>query len=379
MRTSGGNGEPVGLPAVLYLAFELSSTKWKLGFSTGFGQKPRERDILAGDLAALRREIRRAKERFSLPANTDVASCYEAGRDGFWLARFLAAEGVQNVVVDSASIEMNRRFRRAKTDRMDVRKLLRMLMRYMNGEHKVWSVVRVPTVREEDGRQLHRELMTAKRDRARVTNRIGALLTSQGIRIEVRPGVLERLGEVRLWDGSPLPQRLQTRLEREWRKVEGLTQEIRAIEAERRALLRSGDGPAVEKVRQLLQIRGIGTNCAWLYVMEFFGWREFRNRREVGSLAGLSPTPYSSGGMGKERGISKCGNRHVRAMAIEIAWCWLRFQPESSLTRWYQRRFAHGSTRMRRVGIVALARRLLVELWRYLETGALPDGAVLKA
>jgi transposase len=274
---------------------------------------------------------------------------------------------------------VKRRARRAKTDRLDVGKLLSMLLRSGGGEQKVWSVVHVPPVEAEDRRQLHRELLTAKRDRTRVTNRIKGLLSSQGVVLALGAGFVERLAEVCLWDGSLVPRALQARLEREWAKVEGLTAQIKELEAERTALLRTCSDRAVETARQLLLLRGIGPNRAWLYAMEFFAWRDFRNPREVGALAGLAPTPYDSGGMRREQGMSKAGNRHIRAMAIEIAWGGLRFQPDSALTRWYEDRFGGGSSRMRRIGIVALARRLLVELWRYLETGAVPEGAVLKA
>jgi len=172
---------------------------------------------------------------------------------------------------------------------------------------------------------------------------------------------------------------LKARLEREWAKVQWLTEQIREVEAERRALMRVSKDPAVEMVRQLCALRGIGVNSAWLYVMEFFGWREFNNRREVGALAGLAPTPHQSGDLDQERGIDKAGNRHVRAMAIEIAWGWLRYQPDSALTRWFEGKYGHGTSRMRRIGIVAVARKLLVQLWRYLETGALPEGAVTQS
>jgi transposase len=364
---------------VLHLAFELGQAKWKLGFTTGLGQRPRERTIGARDLPTLAQEIRRAQERFGLPADAGVVSCYEAGREGFWLHRWLVSQGIASHVVDSASIEVNRRRRRAKSDRLDVGKLLYQLVRYLAGERKVWSVVRVPTVAEEDQRQLHRELLTAKRDRARVTNRMKGLLATQGIVVEVGAGFLGELAALELWDGTALPLGLRGRLEREWAKVEVFTGQIRQLEGEREEQLRSGTAPAVELVRRLLRVRGIGVNSAWLYVMEFFGWRQFRNRREVGGLAGLTPTPYQSGEMSREQGIAKAGNRYIRAMAIEIAWGWLRFQPESALSRWYQERFGQGSSRIRRIGIVALARRLLVALWRYLETGAVPEGAVLKA
>ena len=363
----------------LYLAFELGNRDWKLGFTTGFGQPPRERTIAARDLAALATELRQAKRRFALPAEAPVLSCYEAGRDGFWLHRALVAQGIANLVVDSSSIEVNRRRRRAKSDRLDVRKLLTMLLRYATGERRVWHVVHVPTPAQEDRRQLHRELLTTKRDRARVTNRIKGLLAAQGVRLATLARFGTELPAVRTWDGTPLPPALTTRLEREWQKVLQLTKQIRALEAERRERLHTSADPTVRQVRQLLALRAIGLESAWLYVMEFFSWRQFANRREVGGLAGLTPTPYQSGDLQREQGITQAGNRLVRAMAIEIAWAWLRWQPESALARWYNARFGHGSSRVRRIGIVALARKLLVELWRYLETGVVPEGAVLKA
>jgi transposase len=363
----------------LYLAFELGETTWKLGFTTGVGQRPRLRTVTARDIDAVLSEVARAKQRFGLAPSVRVVSCYEAGRDGFWLHRCLVHHGIANLVVDSSSIEVQRRARRAKTDRLDVGKLLAMLLRHDGGEAKVWSVVHVPLVEAEDRRQLHRELLTVKRDRTRVTNRIKGLLASQGVVLELGVGFVARMEAARVWDGSPLPAALRGRLAREWVKVDGLTRQIKDLEMERVRVLRTSTDPAVEQVRQLLLLRGIGINSAWLYVMEFFAWRGFRTRREVGGLAGLSPTPYDSGGMRREQGMAKAGNRHIRAMAIEIAWGWLRFQPESALTRWYEARFGNGSSRVRRIGIVALARRLLVELWRYLETGAVPDGAVLKA
>jgi transposase len=360
------------------MAFDLGNSTWKLGFTPGLGQKPRERTIPARDGQALLEEISRAKRRFGLAAETRVVSCYEAGRGGFWLHRYLVAHGIESLVVDSSSIEVNRRSRRAKTDRMDVGKLLLMLVRYFAGERTVWSVVRVPRVEEEDARQLHRELQTTKRDRTRLTNRIKGLLAGQGLQVELDGDVSSQLDRLRLWDGSALPAGLCSRLKREWEKVVLLTQQIRALEAERRKMLRTSESPAVAKARQLAGLRAIGTNSAWLFVMEFFGWRDFHNGKEVGSLAGLTPTPHQSGDSRREQGIGKDGNRHVRGMSIEIAWCWLRFQPQSALSRWYQERFGHGSSRLRRIGIVALARKLLIALWRYLETGMLPESAALK-
>jgi transposase len=362
----------------LYLAFELGQNSWKLGFTIGVAQQPRERMIPSGDVERLQQEIARAKQRFSLPEEAHVVSCYEAGRDGFWLHRSLVAHGVQNHVIDSASIEVNRRQRRAKTDRLDVRKLLTMLLRHSTGEKKVWSVVRVPSVDEEDRRQLHRELTTAKQDRTRVINRIKGLLAGHGVQLTLQGDVDAQLDQVHQWDGSPLPSALRTRLKRAWQQVGFLTAHIQTLEAERRALLRRREDPVIDQVRQLFTLRGIGVKSAWLYVMEFFAWRDFQTPKQVGALAGLTPTPYQSGQSRRELGIAKAGNRHSRAMAIEIAWAWRRFQPDSALSQWYERRFGAGSARLRKLGIVALARKLLIALWRFVKTGVLPEGAVLK-
>ena len=239
-------------------------------------------------------------------------------------------------------------------------------------------MVRVPTVEEEDRRHLHRELQSAKRDRTRVTNRIKGLLANQGLTLDLKRNVPAQLAALRQWDGSALPAGLQARLAREWERVDFFTTLIDRLEAERRECLRTSSDPVVKQVVQLNGLRGIGINSAWLYGMEFFGWRQFRNGKQVGGLAGLAPTPFQSGESEREQGMSKAGNRHVRAMAIEIAWGWLRFQPQSALTQWYERRFGRGSKRLRKIGIVALARKLLVALWRYLETGVPPEGALLK-
>jgi transposase len=362
----------------LYLAFELGNTDWILGFTIGLGQAPRQRTIKAGDLIGLEREIERAKKRFGLPQEVRVLSCYEAGRDGFWLHRYLDSQEVENLVVDSASIEVNRRAKRAKTDKLDVKKLLTMLIRYDSGEQKVWSVVHVPSIEAEDSRHLHRQLRTFKSDRTRHINRIKGLLVGQGMRLPVKADFLERLEKVRLWDGRSVPPGLRSRLEREYACYQFVAEQVRELETERRELLRTSTESSVEQVRQLLQLRGIGENSAWLFVMEFFSWRQFRTRRQVGGLAGLTPTPYQSSEQSREQGIDKSGNSPIRSMAIEIAWGWLRHQPESELTLWFQKRFGQGSKRLRKIGIVALARKLLIALWRYLEYGELPAGAQLK-
>jgi transposase len=361
---------------VLYLAFELGSKTWKLAFTVGLGQNPRIRTIPAGDLERLSEEIRAAKKRFHLSEHVQVVSCYEAGRDGFWLDRYLNGAGIRNIVVDSSSIEVNRRKRRAKSDRLDAAKLVAMLVRWNLGEHKVWHTVSIPRVEHEDGRQLHRELIQLKSERTSHSNRIRGLLAALGLSAVVDENLPERLESLRQWDDRAVPAALKTRILREFDRWKLVDQQIRAIDKQRAQELRRDDLVEVEKVRSLMKLKGVGINGAWILVREFFGWRQFRNRRELASLAGLTPTPYDSGDSRREQGISKAGNRRVRWVMTEMAWCWLRFQPGSELSRWYWRRFGLGNSRLRRIGVVALARKLLIAFWKYLEKGEVPDGAV---
>jgi transposase len=379
MGTTTASGHAAsGATAVLAMSLELGASEWKMAFSPGLGQQPRHRTVAAGDLEAVKKEIAAAKARFKLPADARVASCYEAGRDGFWIHRALEMLGVENVVVDSAAIEVSRRSRRAKTDRLDAAKLLNQLLRYLSGEKRAFKVVRVPTEEEEDRRHLHRELKTVKGARTAVTNRIKGLLATAGVRLKEiadLPRLLERL---RQWNGEPLPRWLKARVERECREWEQLGQRIAELEKQRGELLRKGTDSGSECARKLNELRGIGPNASWLYALEFFAWRDFKNRRQIGGLAGLTPTPYQSGADRREQGICKAGNRWMRSIAIDIAWGWLRYQPDSDLSRWYRERYANGSPRQRKIGIVALARKLLIELWKYLQTGTPPAGAVLK-
>ena len=363
----------------LYLSFELSLKDWKLAFSSGLADKPVLRRVAGGDLEGLARAIEEAKRKLGLPLSTAVVSCYEAGREGFWLHRYLVSIGVRNRIVDSASIEVNRRKRRAKSDRLDASKLVSMLIRSMSGEEQVWSEVRVPAMAAEDRRHQHRELRTLKQDKTRVTNRIKGYLFNQGIRLQrVRelPRILE---EGRLWNGASIPAGLRRRLEREWSHLRLLHGQILEIEAERRDDLAKSRQRGAERIRQLTSLRGVGLGSSTVLVREFFDWRRFKNGKQVGALAGLAPTPYQSGESSREQGISKAGNRHVRGIAVQLGWAWLRYQPKSRLSCWYEERFARGGPRARKVGIVALARKLLVALWRFLEWGVVPAGAELKA
>jgi transposase len=363
---------------VLYLAFELGEVEWKLAFTIGVGQKPRLRAMPARNLAQLQEEIAKAKKRFGLAPDASVRSCYEAGRDGFWLHRYLSAQGVDNSVADSASIEVNRRQRRAKTDRLDAGKLVNLLLRYHGGERKVWSVVRVPDAADEDARQLHRELEELKDERTMHVNRIKGLLSSQGLAVAaVGKDFAAWLAAARLWDGAAVPRDLQVRLLRELERLQLLDRQIKELEQERRQRIRRDDTPHIDQVRSLMSLWGVGFNGAWVLVYELFAWRRFANRKQVGSCVGLTPTPYQSGDSRREQGISKAGNRRLRRLLVELAWCWLRWQPDSALSCWYLRRFGAGNGRSRKVGVVALARKLLIALWRYLERGELPPGARL--
>jgi transposase len=355
------------------MAFELGEKDWKLSLSDGV-RSPSHYTVAAGDTAALLECIAKAKVRCGLAQEARVRSCYEAGRDGFWLHRWLIEHGIDNIVVDSASIEVNRRARRAKTDRLDGDKLLAMLLRYAGGERRVWSVVRVPTLEQEDQRRTHRELGRLGQERTAHINRIRSLLVMQNVRVKYVGGRLWQ----RWWTGhaGELPSRVRAEIERESERLLLVQKQIHTIEAEQRQAL-SANSEA--QVAQLVRLRAVGVSSGWVLVKELFGWRGFRNRREVAGCLGLVPSPYASGESQTEQGISKAGNRRVRTLMVELAWSWLRYQPHSELSQWFNRRFAAGGKRLRRIGIVALARRLAIALWRYLQDGVIPQGAQLKA
>jgi transposase len=365
------------LAPALFMALELSKREWKIAFTVGRGQRPRVRTIAAGDAERLQAEISEAKRRFRLPPQAEVHSCYEAGRESFWIHRMLTAMGIANRVVDSSSIEVKQR-KRVKTDPVDAEKLAGMLIRYFEGERRVWSVVNVPSPADEDLRHLQRELIATRRDRGRATNRIKSMLFTQGVRMECVDQLPEWLPDARGWDGSPLLEGLRARVLCEWEKWSMLARQEAQLEAERARVIAAGTSPATAQQAKLCRLCGIGIETAWLLAVEFFGWREFRNVRQLAAVAGLAATPYRSGAMDRELGISKAGNRLVRWIMVEAAWRWLRYQPGSALSLWYQERYGRGNKRVRKIGIVALARKLLIALWKYVEQDVLPEGAVLK-
>lgn len=365
---------------IVYVAFELNRKKWKLGFSDGNQRQIRQITINAGDLERVAKEIAKAKQRFGLSTGARVGSCYEAGREGFWLHRALEEMQIENIVVDAASIEVNRRQRRAKTDRMDVEKLIEQLIRYYRGERRALAVVRVPRGEDEDRRHLHRALEVLKEERKRHRVRIQSLLWTQGIAVTVKKGFLKQLERLSCWNHQPVAEGLKRRLEDEYHRLQLVDAQIREIEkSQREGLKGAGSDEAImNKIAKLQRLISIGMGSSWVFVMELFGWRTFRNRRELAGAVGLTPTPYDSGDSVREQGISRAGNHRVRKLIMEIAWCWLRLQPNSKLSEWYRQRFGGGGARMRRIGIVAVARRLLIDLWRYLESGLVPEGATVR-
>jgi transposase len=290
----------------------------------------------------------------------------------------LTSMGIINVVVDSGAIEVNRRHKHAKTDPIDAGKLLKLLCRYHGGERKVWSVVNVPTVADEDRRQLHRGLKDLQRQQTECSNRIKGLLASQGLDALVDAEFGSRLAELRDWSGQPVAAGLRDRVLQEYAVWETLHRQVREAANEQERRLREGKEPYLEQVRRLMGLKAVGVRSAWILVAELFSWRDIKNGKELGALVGLTPTPYDSGKSAREQGISKAGNKHVRSLIVELAWLWLRWQPGSALSQWYERRFASGNKRARKIGIVALARKLLIGLWRYVAQGEVPEGALEK-
>lgn len=380
MPTLTTHGSPLNQPTpTLHVALDLGNRTWCLACGCAVADPPRLRTLPARDLTSLYEELVLARRHLGLAADAPVLLCYEAGRDGFWLQRACTAAGITALVVDSSSIEVPRRARRAKTDRLDATALLRLLFRHAGGERRSWHVLHVPSVEEEDRRHAHRELARLTRERTRGVNQIKGLLASHGIRLTTLRGLPEQLPRLTQWDGRPLPSGVSERLLTTWARLQLAVRQRAALVRVRRAALAEPHDAAVAMVRRLLQLRGVGEVSAWLLTMELFSWRRFRNRREVAGILGLTATPQASGDRRRELGIGKSGSALLRGLALELAWCWLRYQPRSELSHWYRRRFAGGGSRQRKIGIVAVARRLMIALWRYVETGQVPAGAMLKA
>jgi transposase len=367
--------------ATVHLVFELSKAKWKLGILLPGSQRLSRYTIAGGDLVALGQRLAQARAKaFRTGKAVRIVSCYEAGFDAHWLHRWLTAQEVINYEIDPASIAVNRRARRAKTDRIDLDQLMRTLLAYLRGEPRVCSIVHVPTVEDEDRKRRNRERDYLIDERTAHTNRIKGLLHAQGIRnaTPLKPDFVASLDGLRTGDGRPLPARLKAELAREHERLCLINRQINEVEAESRAELRAAKfGSSEAKTVMLAQIRGIGIVGGQKLVNEVF-YRDFDNRRQVGSYVGMTETPYNSGSREREQGISKSGNARARKVAIELAWLWLRHQPGSALSRWFHERVGNLKGRPRRVAIVALARKLMVALWRYLATGLVPTGAVLR-
>ena len=367
--------------ATVHMVFELSKARWKLGVTLPGSQKMSCYTIAGGDLAALTARLAAARTKAARGGKpVRVVSCYEAGFDAHWLHRWLTDQGVINHEIDPASIQVNRRMRRAKTDRIDLEQLMRTLLAYLRGEPRVCSVVHVPTVEDEDRKRRNRERDYLVDERTAHTNRIKGLLHAQGVRdvMPMKPGFIASLASLRTGDGRPLPEKLKQEIVREHERLCLVDRQLRAIEGDSRAELRAAQpGSREAKTVMLAQLKGIGMVGGQGLVNEVF-YRSFDNRRQVGSYIGLTGTPYNSGASERDQGISKAGNSRARELAIELAWLWLRHQPGSELTRWFHERVRALKGRPRRVAIVAVARKLMVALWRYLETGVVPTGAVLR-
>jgi transposase len=368
---------------VVYVALELSLDTWKLAVTDGLGRPPRVREVEAGRIWRLDTEIRVAKRLFGLPADTPVVACYEAGRDGFWIHRRLTALGWTNHVIDPASIEVSRKKRRPKTDRLDARRMVMALIRFHLGDRHACRAVTVPSHEDEDSRQLQRELDELTAERTSHISRIKALLFLHGARLkEIDKNFPEWLAAVRTGDGQPFPPQLRQRLLREFERLQVVVRQMRELEQQRATLYRQasrevGSLPRWQHLANYLrQLNGIGEAAAMTLATELFAWRDLQNRRQVAALAGLTPSAYQSGSsVDQEQGISKAGRGALRKLLVEIAWGWINFQLDSELTQWFMKRFGNGNSRQRRIGIVALARKLLVALWKYVHGGEIPRGA----
>lgn len=356
----------------VYAAIELSKKTWVLGIAHPDRDRPSIHRVSGGNIAELVSRLRVAARN-----NRRILVCYEAGYDGFWLARALARMGIECRVLDPASIQVNRRARRVKTDRIDVLALLRALIATDRGERHVCAIVRVPSVEEEDARRSHRERQRLVRERTGHINRIKGLLFAQGIR-DIKPKLRRTridFAALETAEGHPLPDRLRRELEREYARLSLIATQLREVEKERDTA--DAQDPVVEQKRQLLvALHGVGATSAAILAREVFA-RSFASRRQLGSYLGLTPSAYDSGSTTRCQGISKAGNSWARRILIEVAWLWQKYQPASPLSHWYIQRTAGQSSRIRRIMLIALARKLAISLWRYVETGLVPEGVAI--
>jgi transposase len=366
----------------IFVSLELSQSKWLItSLSPGGGKKMSKHSVAAGDVAGLLARFTELKRK----AQARTGKCFpiiviqEAGLDGFWIHRVLEAEGIESHVVDPASIATSRRRRRAKTDKIDGEALLRALLAYKRGEPRVCAMLRVPTPEEEDRRRISRERKALTNERVRHANRIKGLLFGQGVSgyEPMRRDRRKRLEELKTGDGRPLPAHLKMQVGRELDRLELLIEQIKAVEAERDAML------ATEQVvspapAMLLNVKGIGPEFAAVLWSEGLS-RHYDNRRQVAAYAGLAPSPWQSGSVDHDQGVSKAGNPRLRTTLIQMAWLWLRHQPHSALTLWFKDRVKQNGGRLKKATIIALARKLLVALWKYVNAGVVIEGAVMKA
>lgn len=384
MQASDTRTPIAGHCGTIFVAIELSRKSWLMTLHSPDKDRMSRHKLEGGDHAGLLALIERVRARAAqaLGAAPAVVSCYEAGYDGFWLHRLLTAAGVTNYVFDPASIAVEQRARRAKTDRIDGEQMLRTLMAYCRGEPRVVRIVHVPSPEEEDARRASRERHRLIKEQTAHTNRIKALLRLLGMAVgnPRRRDWLTWVAAQRDWQGQAVPPHTMAELRHEHRRLMLVREQIAALEEAPAAQAEPTPAAArmAEREDLLLRLKGLGPVFAATLVKEVL-YKDFRNRREVAAYCGLAPSPWQSGGMDREQGISKAGNPRARHKAIELAWLWLRHQPNSALTQWFLQRIVNGGPRGKRVAIVALARKLIVALWRYLETGLVPEQAVLKA
>ncbi len=371
----------------IFVSMELSQSRWLVtSLSPGDGERMSRHQLAAGDVAELLSHLARLRERARARTGRrwEVVSIQEAGLDGYWVHRVLEADGVESHIVDPASVAVSRRRRRAKTDRIDGEALLRTLLAYKRGEPRVCSMVRVPSPEQEDARRLSRERRTLVGERLTHVNRIKGLLASQGIRgyYPLRRDRRAKLEALETGDGRPLGEHLKAQIARALDRIEFLVAQIAQVEAERDALLARAHAPdssrhAPAPTAMLLELVGIGAEFTAVLWHEGL-FRHFDNRRQLAAYAGLAPTPWQSGKIDREQGVSKAGNPRLRTTMIQLAWLWLRHQPGSALSRWFKERAARTGGQGKKTAIVALARKLLVALWRYVTAGVVIDGAILK-